>query len=115
MADSGFVLLDKQDRMIVRLEGAARVETASLIKQELAQASITHNVAIDWGGAEHVDASVLQVLLALRKLVVERGLSFMVDKDDARVRGYLKLSGLSEYFLVRDHSPGAPPAESTNA
>jgi len=96
---------------MVKLEGSARVETAVRLKQELAQAQIAHEVAIDWGEAEHVDACVLQVLLALGKLLAERGSSLIVDRDNPKVRQYLKLSGLSEYFPVRDHPPQGHPSQ----
>jgi anti-anti-sigma factor len=115
MAQSGLSLSDEDGRMIVKIEGNARVETAMLLKQSLAQTPAAHEVAIDWGEAEHVDASVLQVLLALRKSLVEQGLPFMVDSDNLKVREYLKLSGLSEYFPVRNRPPHAPPAENANA
>ena len=112
MEQPGLSLLDEDGRMIVKIEGNARVETAMLLKQSLAQTPAAREVAIDWSAAEHVDASVLQILLALRKSLAERGLPFMVDKDNLKVRGYLKLSGLSEYFPVRDRPAQAAPAES---
>ncbi len=115
MPHPGFSLFDEDGRTVVKIEGNARVETAMLLKQSLAQTQTAHEVAIDWGEAEHVDASVLQVLLAFRKSLAERGSAFMVDRDNLKVREYLKLSGLSEYFPVRDRPPQAPPAESANA
>ena len=115
MAEPGISLFDEDGRMTLKIEGNARVETAVFLQQNLAQARITHGVAVDWGEAEHVDACVLQVLLALRKLLAERGLPFMVDKDNAKVRGYLRLSGLSECFPVQDFSHQSMPPESANA
>ena len=101
--------------MRLEIEGSARVEMAVLLKQKLEETKIAHEVAIDWEGAEHVDACVLQVLLALRQSLAERGVALMVEKDNAKVRGYLKLSGLSEYFPVRDPAPQAVPSEGNDA
>ena len=69
------------------------------------QARLVHAVAIEWDQAEHVDACVLQVLLAIRKLLKDRGLPLTVTKDNPKVREYLKWSGLSEYF------PAQPPGD----
>jgi len=115
MAESGLFVSDDEGRMMVKIEGSARVEMAVLLKQKLEETQIAHDVAIDWEGAEHVDACVLQVLLALRQSLAERGMSLMVEKDNAKVRGYLKLSGLSEYFPVRDHASQAVPSEVSDA
>jgi len=115
MEQPGNSLFDEEGRLIVKIEGSARVETAVLLKQNLAPAQITHGIAIDWDAAEHVDACVLQVLLALRQLLAERGLSFIVNKDNPKVRGFLKLSGMSEYFPVRDAPHPTPPSEGGNA
>jgi anti-anti-sigma regulatory factor len=115
MEQPGLSLLDEDSRIIVKIEGNARVETAMLLKQSLAQTPMAREVAIDWSEAEHVDASVLQVLLALRKSLSEHSLPFTVDRDNLKVREYLKLSGLSEYFPVRDRPPEAARAESPNA
>ncbi|MGA9528540.1 MAG: STAS domain-containing protein [Terriglobales bacterium] len=119
MTEAGISLLDEEGRMVVKIEGKARVETAVLLRQKLAESLITQEVAIDWAEAEHVDASVLQVLLALRKLLGERGLPLVVDKDNTKVREYLRLSGLTEYFplggealgkraerSLQEHAPG---------
>lgn len=115
MEQPGLCLLDENGQMIVKIEGNARVETAALLKQSLAQTQTASGVAIDWSAAEHVDASVLQVLLALRNSLAEHGLPFVVDKDNLQVREFLRLSGLSEYFPVREHPPQTSPAESANA
>jgi hypothetical protein len=40
-------------------------------------------------------------LLAPRQAVTERDLPFLVNIDNQKVRQYLKLSGLSEYFPTR--------------
>jgi len=115
MAESGLSVSDDEGRMIVKIEGSARVEMAVLLKQKLEETQIAQEVAIDWEGAEHVDACVLQVLLALRQTLAERGVSLMVVKDNAKVRGYLKLSGLSEFFPVRDPASPAVPSEGSDA
>ncbi len=115
MGQPGVSVSDEENCMMVKLEGSARVETAILLKQKLAQSQIAREVAIDWGEAEHVDASVLQVLLVLGKSLAERGSRIVVDQDNPRVREYLKLSGLSEYFPVREQPLPVPPAEAAHA
>jgi anti-anti-sigma factor len=115
MAQPGFSLFEQDNCAMVKIEGNARVETAVLLKQELSRMQIDHEVAIDWSDAEHVDACVLQVLLAFRKSLAKRGFSLMVDKDNPKVRNYLKLSGLAQFFPVRDGSLHVPPVESANA
>ena len=102
MPPSGLSLLDEDGYLVVKIEGSARVETAALLKEKLSKSRPAKNVAIDWGEAEHVDACVLQVLLALSKLLAERGSSLVVSRDNIRVREYLRLSGLAEYFPVQN-------------
>ena len=115
MAQSGLSLIDKEDCLVVKIEGSARVEAAVLLKEKLAKTKFAHEVVIDWGEAEHVDASVLQVLLALRQTLAEQGLSFLVDIDNSKVRQYLNLSGLSEYFPLRSQPPNPPMPEGGHA
>lgn len=115
MAEPGVSLLDEEGRTVLKIAGSARVETAVLLRESLAQRPPDREVAIDWSEAEHVDASVLQVLLALRRSLVERGLSFIVDKDNLKVREYLKLAGLSDCFPLRANLSGTPPSEDANA
>jgi len=106
---------DQGHATVLRLEGHARVETATRLRETLAQAPLAQPVAIEWDQAEHVDACVLQVLLALRKLLMDRGLSFAVGKDNAKVRAYLNWSGLSEYFPVQSPSPEPQPVGDSHA
>jgi anti-anti-sigma regulatory factor len=112
VAEPAISLFDEEDCTLVKLEGSARVELAAALKEKLALAQLVHDVAIDWSEAEHVDASVLQVFLALRKFLGEHGLALLVDKDNVKVRSYLKLSGLSEYFPLRAQPN---PAENRDA
>jgi anti-anti-sigma factor len=114
MPESGVSVLENDDCVVVRFEGRARVETAVHLKQRLSQA-VARDVAIDWAEAEHVDACVLQVMLALRKLLLERGRSFGVRRDNAKVRDYLKMSGLADYFPVRNQLSDPSPVEGANA
>jgi anti-anti-sigma regulatory factor len=69
----GVSQFDEEGRTIVKIVGSAQVETAMLLQQNLAQTQINRAVAIDCGVPEHVAGSVLKVLLALRKLLADRG------------------------------------------
>jgi anti-anti-sigma regulatory factor len=111
MEQPGISLFEDKGRVIVKIEGFARVDTAVFLKENLAQMQITHGVGIDWCAAEHIDACVLQVLLSVRRSLTERGLSFIVDQDNSKVRWYLKLSGMSEYFPVRNDPHPSSPTE----
>jgi anti-anti-sigma regulatory factor len=114
MAQSGISLFAEGNLTMLKIEGNARVETAALLKLRLTQTQIERDMAIDWGEAEHVDACVLQVLLALHRALAAEGLSLTVKKDNLKVRQYLHLSGLSEYFPVRRDPRSSEPTEGEN-
>jgi len=99
-------LLPREDTTILKLRGNSRADAARLLLEQLLESPISQNVAVDWEQAEHVDACMLQVLLALRNCLVQQGLSLSVTMDNPAVREYLRLAGLSEFFPV--HS-GPPP------
>ena len=98
------VVIDQEGCTLIRLVGHARMETAVLLHESLAKAPFAHSVMIEWEEAEHVDACVLQVLLAVRKALSARGLALTVRKDNPKVREYLNLSGLAEYFPAQPQS-----------
>jgi anti-anti-sigma regulatory factor len=77
-------------------------------------AGATKSLFIDWSLAEHVDACVLQVLLSQYKLLKTHSLSLYVANDNPDVRGYLALSGLSEYFPPRGNTPTPNLGETNN-
>ncbi|TAM99543.1 MAG: anti-sigma factor antagonist [Rhizobiaceae bacterium] len=84
---------------LIELAGMLGLEAAAPLRDEarcLVQSR--KNVAIDWSAAEHVGASALQVLLALQKSLEADGRKLSVAADNASVRRYLELAGLSGYF-----------------
>jgi anti-anti-sigma factor len=93
------VSVDERESVVrVKLTGKVRVDAAALLKEKLAGVEKSKDVVLDWQEAEHVDASVLQVLLALKGLIEATGLSVMVERDNPHVREYLRLAGLAEHF-----------------
>ncbi len=95
---SSSVSISRTDGVIrVTLVGRAGVDLAGELRTKLSEIGPTESISIDWGKAEHVEASVLQVLLSLQR---SGGRSLCVRGDNEKVRQYLKLSGLSESFPV---------------
>jgi len=60
------------------------------------------SVALDWGAARHVCASAAQVLLALQAALSTRGRTLEVVRDNADVRRFLELAGLSLHFRLME-------------
>jgi anti-anti-sigma regulatory factor len=89
----------------------ARGEAAVELQQRLISATVHTDVAIDWEQTEHVDASVLQVLLALRQRLSGQGHSLTIARDNLQLREYLLVSGLSECFPLHDSSPADAGAQ----
>ena len=101
MENETYSLNERQGTMIVKLAAKARVDAAIMLHHQLLQGNLQQHVAVDWSEADHVDASVLQVLLGLQRSLSERGFSLTVALDNERVREYLQYSGLSECFPVK--------------
>lgn len=94
------VIDDREKEIVVRLAGAARVEAAGRLRERFLQIGTPKNVALAWKDAEHVDASVLQVLLAVQKELSAGGRTLHVEEDNLTVRHYLQVSGLAGHFPV---------------
>lgn len=91
---------------ILHLTGAAGVELAEVVHQAALQAADSgKDVVLDWTRAEHVDACSLQLLVALRAALVERGHALRVAGSNPAVEKYLTLAGLADHF---------PPASSAD-
>ncbi|HUK25759.1 MAG TPA: STAS domain-containing protein [Terriglobales bacterium] len=105
MQAAGVSLSEQGGWLTLRLEGQAGMEAAELLQQRLQAAAPGQSLAIDWGPAEHVHGSVLQVLLAFRNSLVQRGLAVAVIRDNPSVREYLRLSGLGQYFPAPADAP----------
>jgi len=97
--DTPTVAIDhREDAIVLRLSGPARVAAAEQLREKFLQIGTRKNLVLAWKNAEHVDASVLQVLLAIRSELAAGGLALRVEEDNAMVRHYLQVSGLAGYF-----------------
>jgi anti-anti-sigma factor len=114
MDQAGVSVSERDGCMTIRLEGQGGMDAARSLQQLLAVPA-AQNVAIDWESADHVHAGVLQVLLSTRSSLAENGLSLAVVRDNPRVREYLQLSGLGQYFPVRPEAELSATREGDHA
>jgi anti-anti-sigma regulatory factor len=70
------------------LENAAEFHRAAL---ELLPSG--KDVRLDWSGAVQIDASILQIVMALRQDLAAAGRSFSVGKPSDEVADYLRIAG----------------------
>ena len=98
MDESSLSVLERGDAVYVKLSGNAQVDTATALKNELAGRKPVKDVAVDWESAEHVSASVLQVLFSCAKSLRQGGRRLWIEKDNPQVREYLRLAGLAGHF-----------------
>jgi anti-anti-sigma regulatory factor len=85
-------------RCILRLAGALGVANAEDLRlTSLGLVAYRQDVAIDWSGATQLDASVAQVLLALRAVLVEQGHSLVSSGEvPSAVESWLRTAGLAD-------------------
>jgi anti-anti-sigma regulatory factor len=104
-----------RDSTAIRLKicGDAGVENATELRQRLLATEISGDLVVDWEAAERVHTSVLQVLLSFSK-TLKPGCSVRVEKDNPQLREYLELSGLSDFFPLRQAPPPAEPRNPDN-
>lgn len=91
-------LSERDVGVCIKLSGQARVDTAALLMEQLAGFQHSKDVLPDWEEVEHVDASVLQVLLALNQQLEAAGRRLRVQIDNPHVREHLQVAGLAEFF-----------------
>jgi anti-anti-sigma regulatory factor len=88
------------------LAGQIGLDAAVQLRGEaLLLASGERAVDVDWREAETVTAGALQVLLALRIALSERGQGLRVVEDHPNIRRLLEAAGLSAYFPVPETLP----------
>lgn len=111
MSQSSFCITRRESDSLLKFTGRASVELAIELQRELL-ATDMNAIAIDWEQSEHIEASVLQVLLAckLNKGCTERELR--VERDNPSIREYLKRAGLTDFFSV---DPNTETPEGTDA
>ena len=100
-------LKQSNSELLLVLTGSTRVETAEELYEHLLQAQPAQDLGVDWSGAEYVHACVLQVLLAYGKTLGHSGHSIRVNNDNEHVRDFLQVSGLSDYFPLRQQAPAS--------
>ena len=89
----------EESRDLLVLTGSIGPDAAVRLHQEaLRLAAAGRSVAIDWNRAEHLSSCALQVLVALRSALSQRGLSLLVAADSPAVRCSLEAAGLSAHF-----------------
>lgn len=96
--DLAVVVQERGRAVYIKFEGHAQVETAILLREKLAALPAIEDIIIDWKDAERVHASVLQVLLALKRSIEADGHVLRIEHDSSQVREYLELCGLSSSF-----------------
>jgi anti-anti-sigma regulatory factor len=86
-------------RLEVRLSGEVRIEHVAELCARLRELC-THAapVRIDWSAAEHLDACVLQLLVAFARGRVGAGLGVEYTTAGPELRRYLELSGFHAHL-----------------
>jgi anti-anti-sigma regulatory factor len=110
-----FTVVEEAARDVLVLTGVLNLDEAGKLREAAVRlAARRRDVAIDWSAAGHVDASALQVLLALRAALAAAGRDLFVVRDNGDIRRYLELAGLAAHF-PSDRSRSVPFMEgSTN-
>jgi anti-anti-sigma regulatory factor len=104
-----FAVENSADGVVIALRGEVRVDCVQGLHAALcALASRAVRVRIDWSGAEHVDACVLQTLLAFVRSRSEAGVPPEHCAAPRALQDYLRLGGFAAGFpgaLAATHSP----------
>jgi anti-anti-sigma factor len=106
---------NRDNAVLVRLTGTASIAAAALLREKFLHTKIDKDLMVDWKEAEYVDTSVLQVLLAVSKVLPGRGFSLGVVNDSATVRHYLEIAGLSDEFPLQDSESISSPDSAPHA
>jgi anti-anti-sigma factor len=86
---------------VLTLSGPIHIEAASELREEaLRLAAGGRPFAVDWGDAEFVGGSAVQVLLALAQSAGGPDGSLRVARDNPGVRRLLECAGLAGRFRV---------------
>jgi anti-anti-sigma factor len=88
---------------VLGLSGTVDVSSAVRLREEaLRLASGGGAVILDWAGCRHLDASALQMLLALKRRLETGGGSLRVGRDASAVRAWLAMAGASALLPAPD-------------
>jgi len=110
-----FSVQDRDGLRWLTLSEKAGIEITFRLGDTLRATDLSRDVALDWAQAEYVHASVIQVLLAWKQSLAEHGRSLVVACDNAQVRAFLELSGLSGQFPTGPRDSGETEAGSGDA
>src|SRR5690349_1289794 len=85
---------EQDDTLVAQLHGVVDISIAAEFQRKaLDLAASTKNMVIDLRAAERLDASALQILLALGQDVLRRGGSFELSGMESQIRDYLETAG----------------------
>jgi anti-anti-sigma factor len=88
------------------LEGRVDINRARALHQEVrALHDLAHDVCLDWGGVEALDAAGLQILLAFCVAMRASGLVLETGAPSPAVAQTLALAGLTTFFSGETAAP----------
>jgi anti-anti-sigma factor len=92
-------VVEQEGRPVLFLQGTVDIFSA----QELYQVALQllergEDTAVCWGQADHMDTTALQILLALRKGLAEKGKSLQMQDASSAVTTLLPMTGLTNAF-----------------
>ncbi|MBK7976190.1 MAG: STAS domain-containing protein [Deltaproteobacteria bacterium] len=111
------VRLESRDgHAVVVLVGEIGIALAGELRSACVEASdLATDVALDWRDLAHLDASALQVLIALRERVHEQGHRLRAEPPPARVADLLALAGFRDGLVDRQAASGEALAAPSTA
>jgi anti-anti-sigma regulatory factor len=87
---------DAPGRCILRLSGALGVADAEAIYQNAREVCENgQDVEVDWSGVTQLDASIAQILLALREALAEKSKCLYSSGIQPAVQAWLQTAGLT--------------------
>ena len=96
-------IVERKNHWELQLTGELDFYQASILHQNLLSVlDSSKDVVVNWNHTERIDACVLQLLLALRQGVVERGRKFRSTPWPPAVEASLELANCTEFF---PHTP----------
>jgi anti-sigma B factor antagonist len=99
------------DRVILTLTGELDMASAPMLQSAVEGADLDARelVVLDLKGLEFIDSTGLRVILAVRKLCVERGQDLAITQGSPQVERLLSVTGVADHLKMIP-SPDAPLA-----
>jgi len=99
---------------VLRIEGVADITRAArLLETARERAAAPGDVVVDCSAVERLDASAVQVLLALKKKLAESGRSMTIQAIPERACGLLFATGAGQALAVAPLGDKLPPVAAT--